>query len=93
MLEAGLDCAGDTWAAVQDRVVSLTRVVSYDRAGLRASDSAPAPRSAREMVADLRALLGGAGIPSPYIQADEPKVVVAAIRQVVEVVRSDSVTL
>ncbi len=67
VLEAGQGCAGAEWEPVAEAVARLTRVMSYDRAGLGASDPAPSPRSTREMVADLHALLTAAAIPPPYV--------------------------
>jgi pimeloyl-ACP methyl ester carboxylesterase len=67
ILEAGLEYGADAWVAVQPAVAAFTRVVSYDRAGIGASTPAPTPRSTRDMVADLRALLETAAIAPPYV--------------------------
>lgn len=45
----------------------MTRVCSYDRAGLGFSDPAGAPRDAAAIVRDLHALLANAGIAPPYV--------------------------
>ena len=67
VLEAGLDYGSDTWSRVQPAVVAFARVMSYDRAGLGASDPAPTPRSVGAMGDDLHALLDAAHIPGPYV--------------------------
>jgi len=67
VLEAGQGCAGAEWTPVVETIAPLTRVVSYDRAGLGASDPAPLPRSTREMVVDLHALLAIPAITPPYV--------------------------
>src|SRR5262245_22226713 len=67
VLEAGMGQTLETWRAVQPALAAATRVVSYDRAGVGRSDPAPRPRSLRDMVADLRALLTHARVPAPYV--------------------------
>jgi len=67
VLDAGQGCAGAEWGHVVEAIAPLTRVVSYDRAGLGASDPAPPPRSTRDMAADLHALLATAATPPPYV--------------------------
>ena len=47
VLDAGLGWTSDAWGWVQDDIARFTRVVSYDRAGLGASDPAPTPRTSR----------------------------------------------
>lgn len=64
--------------AVLPGVARFTRVCAYDRPGtLRYSQNpgsvtdrstpAPMPRTARDVVADLHALLAAAGVPGPYV--------------------------
>ena len=43
------------------------RVCSYDRANLGQSGPAPTPRTARDIVDDLHALLRAAAVPGPYL--------------------------
>jgi pimeloyl-ACP methyl ester carboxylesterase len=59
------------WVDVQDRVAQFTRACSYDPAnGLWGrSDPAPTPRTAKDVVADLHALLAAANVPGPYVLA------------------------
>ncbi len=67
VLEAGIAGSSTGWALVQPGIAEFTRVVSYDRAGLGWSDAAPSERSVQQMVAELRALLSAANLPSPFI--------------------------
>ena len=67
VLEAGLGGTIEHWRRLPGDLAPLTRVVSYDRAGLGPSDPGPAPRTSQNMVADLHALLHSVPIPGPYI--------------------------
>jgi bifunctional DNase/RNase len=67
VLEAGLGLAGSSWQQVQEAVSQFTRVVSYDRAGLGASEPSPEPRTSQDMVTDLHALLVSSGLEEPYV--------------------------
>ncbi|HEX6261458.1 MAG TPA: alpha/beta hydrolase, partial [Actinomycetota bacterium] len=67
ILEAAIWDIGLTWARVQPQVARFTRVCSYDRAGLGRSERGPRPRTVHVMVEELRALLGAAGVPPPYV--------------------------
>ncbi len=67
VLEAGNGDFSLTWSLVQPEAARLTRVVSYDRAGLGWSDRGPRPRTVDVAMDELRTLLHGAGIPGPYI--------------------------
>ena len=69
VLEAGYGDSGGLWAPVQNGLAPLTRVCAYDRANVFAggSDPAPTPRTARDLAADLHALLTAAGVPGPYV--------------------------
>ena len=60
--------------AVLPGVAAFTRVCAYDRPGTALdadhrsrSDPVPMPRTAADAVADLHALIDGAGIPGPYV--------------------------
>jgi pimeloyl-ACP methyl ester carboxylesterase len=59
------------WVPVQNKVARFTRACSYDPAnGLWGrSDPAPTPRTAKDVVADLHALLAAAKVPGPYLLA------------------------
>jgi pimeloyl-ACP methyl ester carboxylesterase len=68
ILEAGYGDDGTIWDSVQLKASERIRVCSYDRAGLSRSDPAPSlPRTSADVVADLHALLGAAGIAPPYL--------------------------
>lgn len=67
ILEAGLGGDHTTWALVQPEVAKLSRVCSYDRAGLGQSAPAPVPRTSADVVADLHRLLESAGESAPYL--------------------------
>ncbi len=67
ILDAGLGNTHATWQSVAPEVSKLTRTCSYDRANIGASDAAAKPRTSRDVVSDLRALLKAAVIPPPYI--------------------------
>lgn len=69
ILEAG---GGDnlyTWYALQAEISALTRVCSYDRAGLGWSEPASAQRTAGQIADELAELLQAAGEPGPYLLA------------------------
>jgi pimeloyl-ACP methyl ester carboxylesterase len=57
------------WAGIQDEVSRNTRACSYDPANgpWGRSDPAPTPRTGRDVVADLHALLATAKVPGPYV--------------------------
>ncbi|MEA2586427.1 MAG: hypothetical protein QOF33_4512 [Thermomicrobiales bacterium] len=69
VLEAGLAASAAPWSGIIPALASFTRVVSYDRPNTTAgaSDPAPGPRTAADVVADLHALLDAAAVPSPYV--------------------------
>jgi pimeloyl-ACP methyl ester carboxylesterase len=68
VLEGGLT---SDWYELQNQLSGFTRVCSYDRPGgpRSRSDPAPFPRTARDFVADLHALLRVANVPGPYVLA------------------------
>ncbi len=53
-----LGCDAPIYRAMQDGVARFTRACAYDRAGVGYSSAAPKPHLARQMVGDLRKLLG-----------------------------------
>ena len=62
VLEAGGGDFSVTWALVQPMVATFARVCSYDRSGSGWSDLGPNPRTMRQMVYELHALLNRAGV-------------------------------
>ncbi len=67
VFDAGLPGTSLGWCYVQPEVAKFARTVSYDRAGLGWSDRGPQPRTTRQIVAELRAVLANAGIAPPYV--------------------------
>ena len=84
ILESGYRNDADIWSAqlepgmstVFPKVARFTRVCAYDRPGtfldadhLGRSTPVPMPRTARDLISDLHALLQSAYIPGPYVFA------------------------
>ena len=83
VLLSGLDAAADLWHRAEQRppkvyptVGMFTRVCAYDRPGTPLADGEPSrsdpitqPTDPRTAVDDLRALLGAAHVPGPYVLA------------------------
>ena len=67
ILDAGLGDSSVVWFGVQPEVAKLTRVCSYDRAGLGWSEASPLPHTSQEIARELHTLLANAGIPGPYV--------------------------
>lgn len=67
ILESGLAGPSLQWALVQQELEKVTRVCSYDRAGLGWSDVGPSPRTSQQMANELHTLLHNAGIEGPYV--------------------------
>lgn len=67
VLDAGMGDNALHWVRVQPAVAALTRVCSYDRAGLGWSDPGPEPRTSGRIADELRTLLQRAGIDAPYV--------------------------
>ena len=84
ILESGYRNDADIWSAelepgmspVFSQVAKFTRVCAYDRPGtfldpdhLGRSTPMPMPRTARDLVSDLHAVLQTARVPGPYVFA------------------------
>ncbi|HSL31730.1 MAG TPA: alpha/beta hydrolase [Anaerolineales bacterium] len=67
LLESGLGAEYSYWSRVIVEMSKTTRVCAYDRAGMGKSDPAPIPRTGRDMMMDLHALLMEAKVPGPYV--------------------------
>ncbi|MEN3284685.1 MAG: hypothetical protein V7607_5825 [Solirubrobacteraceae bacterium] len=67
VLEAGFGASTHAWRDVQPQLGQTTRTCAYDRAGTGNSVAPPGVRDAGDEVADLRRLLGHAGIDPPYV--------------------------
>jgi pimeloyl-ACP methyl ester carboxylesterase len=58
MFDECLGCEAPFYRAMQEGVARFTRTCAYDRAGVGYSSAAPKPHLARQIVGDLRKLLG-----------------------------------
>ncbi|MGH3473578.1 MAG: alpha/beta fold hydrolase [Aeromicrobium sp.] len=67
ILEAGLTGDQRTWDAVVPKIASATRVCAYDRANISTSEAAPTPRTVKDMVTDLHALVESGELKPPYV--------------------------
>jgi pimeloyl-ACP methyl ester carboxylesterase len=67
ILEAGAGDFSVDWSLVQPLVARFARVCSYDRAGAGWSDLGPRPRTMRQQVWELHALLEHAGEKTPFV--------------------------
>jgi len=67
ILEAGAGDFSVDWSLVQPRVAAMARVCSYDRAGAGWSELGPRPRTMRQQVWEMHALLEKAGEKPPYV--------------------------
>jgi len=67
ILDSGLGDTYISWRKVQPDIAKLTRVCSYDRAGLGYSDPSPNARTSKVIAQELHALLGAAQVPPPYV--------------------------
>jgi pimeloyl-ACP methyl ester carboxylesterase len=63
----GAGLVGLDYLNVHGQVSAVTTSVLYDRAGTGWSDDVTLPRNAGEVTAELRKLLGTAGVPPPYL--------------------------
>jgi pimeloyl-ACP methyl ester carboxylesterase len=69
ILETGLGAESSEWAEVERGVRQFSRVCSYDRLGRGRSDPVTHPRSAEDMIKDLRSLLRAADLSGPFLFA------------------------
>ena len=67
ILDSGLGDSYVSWRKVQPEIAKVSRVCSYDRAGLGYSEPSAAPRTSRAIAEELHALLRAAGVAPPYI--------------------------
>jgi pimeloyl-ACP methyl ester carboxylesterase len=67
VLEAGGGASSEAWSQVQDLLSPRVRTCAYDRAGSGRSEPGPAPRTMRQEVFELHALLNAAGVPGPFV--------------------------
>ncbi|HEV8394775.1 MAG TPA: hypothetical protein VGQ37_10905 [Vicinamibacterales bacterium] len=69
VLEAPASGLSSSWARVQEALEPLTRVCSYDRAGLGWSEQGDEPFDPGRVPLELQALLAGAGEKPPFVIA------------------------
>jgi hypothetical protein len=67
VIESGWGESSATWGWVQPEVARITRVCTYDRAGMGWSEASPYPRTARQFSKELHTLLAKANEPGPYV--------------------------
>jgi len=67
VVESGWGDMSATWGWVQPEVAKITRICTYDRAGMGWSELSPEPRNAREYAKELHTLLAKANEPGPYL--------------------------
>src|SRR5437870_790334 len=67
ILESGIGDFSVEWSLVQAGVAKFARVCSYDRAGDGWSELGPYPRTMRQIVYELHALLEKAGVKPPLV--------------------------
>jgi pimeloyl-ACP methyl ester carboxylesterase len=67
ILDAGLGQGTVYWSQVQEGISKLTRVCSYDRAGMGWSESGPMPRTYMKVTEELHALLASSGEAGPFV--------------------------
>lgn len=67
VLESGIAASSASWAGIQATLAEHTMVCSYDRAGFGWSDSAPGPRTPRQLALELHDLLSHGGPRGPFI--------------------------
>jgi len=67
IFDSGLGDSYMSWRKVQPQIARLTKVCSYDRAGLGYSDSSPRARTSKTIAEELHMLLRSAAIPAPYV--------------------------
>ena len=67
ILEAGGGGFSSAWSLVQETLSKQVRTCAYDRAGSGWSEAGPTPRTMKQEVFELHALLTAAKIPGPYV--------------------------
>ena len=67
LFEAGGGAYSSTWSQVQDSLAGSVRSCAYDRAGSGWSEPGPAPRTMRQEVFELHALLEAANVHGPFV--------------------------
>ncbi|PSN12556.1 alpha/beta hydrolase [filamentous cyanobacterium CCT1] len=67
IVESGTGGTHLDWQLVQPEIAKSTRILTYDRAGYGWSDASSEPRTAEQVVGELRQLLREVAIEPPYV--------------------------
>jgi len=67
IFESGAGGYSKDWARIRDLLPSDMRTCGYDRAGSGWSEAGPPPRTMRQEVFELQALLEAAKVPGPFV--------------------------
>ena len=67
VFESGGGGFSKDWSRVRDLLPSQVRTCAYDRAGTGWSEAGPSPRTMRQEVFELHALLEAATVPGPFV--------------------------
>lgn len=67
VIDTGLGDVAQNWYGIQNRLAKESRVCTYDRAGYGPSEPGPLPRHCGREADELKALLDGASVRSPYV--------------------------
>lgn len=67
VMDSGLGGTVLDWQLVQPEVAKFARVCTYDRGGMGWSEPGAQPRTSQQIVEELHALLGNAGVQGPYV--------------------------
>ena len=71
LLEAGGGGSSGEWSVVREQLGAAVRTCAYDRAGLGRSEQGPRPRTMRQEVLELHALLDAARQAPPYVMVGQ----------------------
>lgn len=67
LLESGIAASSLSWAAVQPKIATFTRVCAYDRAGLAWSDAPSSPRTFDRLLDELGIVIREVGFTDPAV--------------------------
>ncbi|HEC61856.1 MAG TPA: alpha/beta hydrolase [bacterium] len=67
VIDAGIADQLDKLRPLQERIASVTQVITYNRAGYGQSEPGPLPRHSGREAEELKALLEKASVPGPYV--------------------------
>jgi hypothetical protein len=67
VFDSGFSDSLEAWSKIQPEISKYATTISYDRAGLGASEVGPSPRSAKQIAIELKTALDNVGAVPPYI--------------------------